>query len=242
MTGPTTGPMQPFDCDDADALAGAWALDALDADEARAIANHLEACDLPHEGLRAPGNAALLLAEALEPIEPSPALRARVMASVGATRLPAKTPWYRTPWLPRVAAGLAAAAVLALAVWNVQLQGRLADRESELRSVAAALSTGGPAHTVTGPAGGGLLVTGDQGPVFVGAVAAPAEGRLYEMWLIDADGNPRAVGTFVPESDDELVVAGLELPLEGFTTFAVTLESRRVDAPTSEPILAAPLT
>lgn len=53
------------------------------------------------------------------------------------------------------------------------------------------------------------------------------------------DEAPVAVGT-IPQGDDVAVVT-LERPLDDATTFAVTVESERVDAPTSDPVLVASL-
>jgi anti-sigma-K factor RskA len=244
-----TGPMRPpLTCDEADELAGAWGLGALDPEETDAVASHLASCDRPHEELRAAPGAGMVLDAALEPIPPSPELRNRVMDSIGATPRapepvpePAPVPWYRRQWVPRVAALAAAAAIVALAVWNIQLRGELQDRESELRQVASVLSRGGNAIAVSGPAGTGLLVAGEEGPILVAGVPVPEAGHLYEMWLIDDEGTPVAVGTFTPGADDELVIARLEHSTEGFATFAVTVERERVDAPTSDPVLVAPL-
>jgi anti-sigma-K factor RskA len=244
-----TEPMRPpLTCDQADELAGAWGLGALDPEEADAVASHLASCDRPHEELRAAPGAGSVLDVALEPIAPSPGLRGRVMDSIGAMPRathpppePAPMPWYRRGWVPRVAALAAAAAIVGLAVWNVQLRGELGDREAELRQVASALSRGGTAVAVSGPAGNGLLVAGEEGPILVAGVPVPEPGHLYEMWLIDDEGTPVAVGTFTPGADDELVIARLEQSTEGFATFAVTVEQERVDAPTSDPVLVAPL-
>ncbi len=240
-----TEPMRPLlTCDEADELAGAWGLGALDRTEADEVASHLASCDRPHEELHAAAGAGSVLEAALEPIQPSAGLRDRVMDSIGAAPIapqPAPAPWYRREWVPRVAALAAAAAIVGLAVWNVQLRGELGDREAELRQVASALSSGGPAITVSGPAGNGLLVTSQDGPILVAGVPPPEPGHLYEMWLIDEAGLPVAVGTFTLADDDELVIAQLERATTGFVTFAVTVEQERVEAPTTDPVLVAPL-
>lgn len=236
---------RPLTCDEADALAGAWGLGALERDEAAAVSAHLATCDRPHEELRAAIGAGSVLDAALEPMPPSAGLRARIMSSIGEEQTPrpaAGLPWYRRAWVPRLAAGVAAAAIVGLVAWNVQLRGQLEDRDAELRQVAAALSSGGAARSVTGSAGGGVLVIGEEGPLLVADVEPVDAGRLYEMWLIDATGTPVSVGTFQPAEGDALVIAQLEQPLEGFATFAVTVEDARVDAPTSDPVLVAPLT
>jgi anti-sigma-K factor RskA len=233
-------------CDEADALAGAWGLDALDADEAAAVAEHLETCDQPHAELRALPGAGALLTGALDPIQPSPGLRDRVMRSIGegpagARVIELDAPRQRPSWLPRAVAGLAVAAAVVLAVWNVGLRAELEHRDAQLQEVAAALSTGGPAFSVSGSVGGGVLVTGDDGPVLVADVEPPGDGLLYALWLIGPDGAPVAVGTFAPEANEAFAIVPLDRSLEGFATFAVTREAGPVDAPTSDPVLATSL-
>jgi anti-sigma-K factor RskA len=233
-------------CDEADALAGAWGLDALDADEAAAVAGHLETCDQPHAALRASAGAASLLPASLEPIEPSPALRDRLMRSIGADgegapviELEARRE--RPSWLPRALAGLAVAAALVLAVWNVGLRGELEDRDAQLAELAAALSAGGPAYGVSGEVGGGVLVTGEDGPILVADLEPLGEGLVYALWLIGPDDVPVAVGTFEPEAGQPVAIVPLDRSLEGFATFAITREEGPVDAPTSAPVLATSL-
>lgn len=71
-----------------------------------------------------------------------------------------------------------------------------------------------------------------------GLAALPLD-RLYELWLIDPDGSPTAVG--VVAQVDGVTVIPLERPLTGATAFAVTVEATRVEALTSDPVLRAPL-
>jgi anti-sigma-K factor RskA len=75
-----------MDCAAVDALAGAAVLGALDADELRAATRHLETCNQAHTEFRAVLNAGVVLGSTLEPAEPDPSLRARVMASAAVTR------------------------------------------------------------------------------------------------------------------------------------------------------------
>jgi hypothetical protein len=232
-------------CEAAEELAGALAFDALDLAEFEAVANHAATCSEPHSELRAALGAGMVLEAALEPVTPSPALRSRIMTSIAAdaeaARAPSRPSWFRRPWLARVAAGLAAATLVVLLGWNLVLQGRLADRQAELERVAAALSTDGAVQRVTGTAGGGLIVSGPDGPLFVASVPPAGAGKLYEMWLLDAAGAAVPVGTFDAPDPDGLVIVELERPLTGFTTFAVTVEASRVDAPSSQPVLVGPL-
>lgn len=75
-----------FSCEDVDELAGALALGAVDADEARAAREHLSTCSEPHAALRSLLGADAVLSNSLEPIQPSAALRDRLMSSVADLR------------------------------------------------------------------------------------------------------------------------------------------------------------
>lgn len=233
-----------FTCESADDLAGAWALDALEPEESAAMAEHLRTCDRPHAELREAHGAGAVLAASLEPIDPDPSLRARLMRSIDAQPAPMvdlTARRERASWLPRAVAGLAAAAAIVLAVWNVGLQGQLADRDARLRELAAAIGTGGQAYAVSGDVGGGVLVEGRDGPVFLADLAPPDAGMLYALWLIGPDGAPVPVGTFQPIAGDAVAIVPVEGSLEGFATFAVTVEEGPVDAPTTDPVLATSL-
>ena len=232
---------RPLTCDEADALAGAWALDALEADEAAAVAEHLQTCEEPHAELRSAPGAGTVLAAALDPVEPSRALRERVMRSIGDEPISIDTRPERRTWLPSAVAGLAAAAAIVLAIWNVGLRDELADRDAQMRELAAALGATGPVYTISGEVGRGLLVNGEEGPVLVADLEPPGEGLVYALWLIGPDDVPVAVGTFEPDADVPVAIVPLDRSLEGFATFAITREAGPVDAPTSDPVIAKSL-
>lgn len=245
-----------FSCEDVDELAGALALGAVDADEARAAREHLSTCSEPHAALRSLLGADAVLSNSLEPIQPSAALRDRLMSSVADLRRadapgtagPAAEPPSRSGWLdwlsPRVARPLAVAAVAALVavgVWGASLSGQLADRDRALRSVADAIAGGETAFRVEGDAGRGYVIdTPGSGATFVVAdVGSLPADRLYELWLIGPSGAVD-VGTFRPGADAVAVVP-VDRDLSGFDTFAVTVEAQRVSAPTSDPIMKGSL-
>ena len=243
-------------CERVDELAGAIALGALDPDELVAVSAHLETCDQPHDEIRELLGADRALAVVVEPREPSPELRDRVMASVGAGAKArsrgrsASTSVGRPRWFDWSSVGLwrglaAAAAVVVLLVglWNLSLQSQIATRDAALSAVADAISGGAPAYPVTGAAGTGYVIdTEGPGATFlVAGLESLPVGDLYEMWLIDAGGTALAVGT-IDRSNPDLVVATLEQDLVGFAVFAVTVEPERVEAPTSEPVMAGTLT
>jgi anti-sigma-K factor RskA len=245
-----------LDCDAVDELDAAMALDAITPDERRAIAEHLEGCPRPHQLVRSLLGFGVALASALEPVPPSPGLRERVLRSAAATAqdhrpsgapadaaAPRRPPEPAVPrgwlaWLsPGLARGMAAAGVAAavvLAVWNVTLQTEV----SEADRITIALAEASAVYPVTGEAGQGLLLDTPDGPRFLAArLETPAPGSLYELWLIGADGVPVDVG--VVTDADGVALVPLEEDLAGYVTFAVTLETARVDAPTTTPVLVA---
>jgi anti-sigma-K factor RskA len=240
-----------FVCRDVDELAGALALGAVDADEAMAAREHLETCAEPHAELRSMLGADAVLAAGVEPIQPSAALRDRLMDSVA--RMPRGAPaaeavavrepsgevrrgWldWLSPQLARPLALAAVVAVIAVGAWGVSLSSQLGQRDRALRQVADAIAGGEVAFRVEGDAGRGYVVdTPGSGSSFVVADLDPLPAdRLYELWLIGPDGAPVDVGTFRP-GDDAVAVVSVEQDLTGFETFAVTVEAKRVDAPTS---------
>jgi len=246
----------PVACDVVDALDAAIALDAITPEERRAIAEHLETCPQPHEQVRSLLGAGVALASALAPVEPSPALRERLMRSVAATaqdhregvapsdagaparalRGPAPRGWldWLSPGFARGLAAVAVATVAVLAVWNITLQAQVAESDR----IRTALADAGAIYPVTGEAGQGLLLDTPEGPRFLAAhLEAPPTGSLYVLWLIGADGVPVDVGVMTGEEGVALVP--LEDALGDATTFAVTVETARVDAPTTAPVLVA---
>ncbi len=244
-----------YACADIDALSGALALGAVDADELRAASEHLATCPEPHAELRSLMGADLALATSLEPIQPSAGLRDRLMATVAdmpqetaavpTPAAPDEAPPARRGWLdwlsPNVARPLAVVAVLALiavGVWGLSTASQLQDQQRALQAVAEAIAAGEPAHPVDGTAGQGYVVdTAGAGASFVVTDANALEANeLYVLWLIGPDGVPVDVGAFEP-GDAGVTVVPVEHDLSGFQTFAVTVEAERVDAPTSDPVM-----
>jgi anti-sigma-K factor RskA len=147
-----------------------------------------------------------------------------------------RRPWWRMEPLAMGIAAVALALAIGLGAWGLNLSAQLADREDALRAVASADA----AFAVAGSAGRGWVIeSGGQAHFVADGLAEPPTGQIYELWLLDAEGNPTAVGTV--EDPDDLVVVPLEHDLGNATIFAVTVEQQRVDAPTSDPVLVASL-
>lgn len=243
-----------LECSRIDELAGAIALGALDPDELAAAVAHLASCDQPHAELRELLGVDQALAFTLEPREPDPELRARVMASAGAASrgrqhapraaAPAGRRWF--DWSSvGLWRGVAVAAVIVLLVGAVSwvgLRQQVATQEAALSAIAEVVAGGAPAYPVSGPAGTGYVIdTAGHGASFlVAGLAEPPGGDIYVMWLLDAAGTPVAVGT-IDSTGPELTVATLEQDLVGFSVFAVTVEAGPVEAPTSDPVMAGQL-
>lgn len=232
-----------LECATVDELSGALALGAMPPDELRAAAEHLATCDQPHAQLRSFLGAEQVLAMSLERVVPSPALRDRLMADIAPAKAPRRglLDWL-SPRMARPLAVAAVAAVLLVGAWNLSLRSQLDQRDAALRSVADAISGGEAAFRVEGSAGRGYVVDtpGVGAALVIADLATLPSDRIYELWLIDADGAPVAVGTFTP-SNDAIAVVAVERDLTAFATFAVTVEAKRVDTPSGSPVMVGSL-
>ena len=241
----------PLDCSAVDELAPAYAVGALDPAEDRAISAHLATCDEPHTEARSIIGVASVIPGSLEPVPPSASLRQRLMTTVAETPqehrravAPARQPvrpldaprraWWRLGPLPTAVAAVGLAAAIGLGAWGATLNRQLAERDAALRAVASADAI----YAASGAAGSGWVVeSGEQAMFMAEDLADLPPGRLYEFWLIDADGNAVAAGTLT--DTDGVVLVTLERNLEGATTFAVTIEIERVDQSVNDPVMVA---
>jgi anti-sigma-K factor RskA len=238
-------------CSEIDELAAGYALGAVDPHEERGISAHLTSCAEPHAEARDYVAAAAALPSVLDPITPSAALRDRLMSTVARTpqdhrlhtapvaesnsRLPSRPrrPWWQLSPLPSALAAAAFAAAIGLGAWGLTLNSDLRERDAALRAVASADAI----YAASGEAGSGWLIqTGDEARFVATELADVPSDRLYELWVIDDEGNAMAAGTF---TDTDLTLVNLERGLEGASVFAVTVEHERVDRPTSDPVIVA---
>jgi anti-sigma factor RsiW len=208
-------------------LTAAYALDALGPDDALAYEQHLAGCERCQEELASLGAAAGSLAYAVLPVEPPPALRARILQAAHDERpnvIPFRPRVFSRP-LAAVAA-LAACAAVGLGVWNVVLHNDLNSAQEALRGVPL---TGASGSVVVGAGGNGALVVANL-------VSAPA-GKTYEAWVIE-NGKALPAGTF--DGGGRTSVIRLTRALPAGAIVAVTVErAGGVEQPTREPFITS---
>ncbi|MCW2991252.1 MAG: hypothetical protein JWM73_1846 [Solirubrobacterales bacterium] len=177
---------------------GAYALGALPDGERGRVAAHLATCPVCAEDAASLERAAARLIDVVPIVEPSPALRDRIMAVVepeaallrATRRAPeevrigasARRPWFEAlslRWAATAAALLIGGGVVGAAVW----------------------SSGGGTHTRTlsaevGRSHAWVELSGDQAHLVVDRMAAPTRGKVYELWIKSGDAAPR------PASED----------------------------------------
>jgi anti-sigma-K factor RskA len=245
-----------LDCATVDDLAAAYGLASVDPQDADGIEQHLDGCPQPHDQARELIAAASLVPMTVDPVGPSRGLRDRLMATVAVTPqehrvsavapapreivapLPTepRRPWWQLGSLPAAVAAVGLAAAVGLGAWGVSLSGQLAERDAALRAVASADAT----YLAEGQAGRGWVIeTGDQAMFMADGLADLAAGQLYELWLIDGEGNAVAAGVLT--DTDGVTLVPLERDLDDATTFAVTVETERVEQPTNDPVMVAAL-
>jgi anti-sigma-K factor RskA len=213
-------------------LTPAYALDALDADDARAYEEHLARCDRCRTELASLSEAAGALAYAGEAPAPPRELRERILHEARRER-PNVVP-LRPRWVLPVAAvaAVAACAAIALGIWATSLSSKL-DRQERLAGV-----LGNPAARHTDLAGNrGMLVVAPNGDavLIMRRLDAARPGRTYEAWIA-AGESPQPAGTFEGGRDDSVAFLARRVP-RGATVMVTVEKDGGVDAPTSKPFV-----
>jgi anti-sigma-K factor RskA len=196
-------------------LTAAYALDALDPDEAEAYERHLGQCEECREQLAELNETSAALAFGTVAPAPPPRLRDAILDRAAAERTNV-VPLLRRRWVARgvaVAAAAAACIVVGLAVSLSQ--------SSQTRTFSVSV----------GPDG--------RATMHVSGLPAAGSGKTYEAWIIPAKGGAaRPAGLFPDGADTTLRLRGIVPPN---ATVAVTKErAGGVDRPTMPPILSAP--
>ena len=250
-------------------LAPLAALDALDGQDLLDFREHLPGCAECQAELAAYEEVAGRMGASVGAVPPRPAVRDRVLASIGAT---VATPRARRPaqrwWLAALATAAAAALALDLLATRAELE-RMRDRAAalerqveqarhevsqlrdelvEARSVRDLVAR--PESRLTSLAGlkpapearGRMIwnaATREAVLLASGLDRAPA-GKAYEIWVIGPSGQPVPAGVFQPRPDGRAVVP---LPQVEDTalprTFAVTVEPANGSASPTGPMVLA---
>ncbi len=250
-----------MNCAEVDELLGAYALDALPADEAAQVRAHLAGCPEQAEKAAELRSVAVRLSAAAEPVAPPVELRARVLrasarepqeplAGRGEDARPPSdgqrfAPGRIVRFAPRVSitwasiAAVVVAAIIGLAVWNIVLQTRgggasvdqLARRATKVTTLEASGAPGSGVVIFYKDERKALVVADGMRPL------DPAK-NTYQLWAIDG-GKPTSIGLMQVSSDGHAVMV---VPFDAARakTLAVTIEPPGGSLqPTSAPIMRA---
>ena len=220
-------------------LTAAYALDALDSDEAREYEAHLAHCERCRSELASLSLTATSLAYATESPAPPADLRERILVQARSER--ANVVPLRPRWVGPVAAiaAVAACAAVALGIWAASLSSKLDDRNDKLAAqarVATILADPAARRVAFGDGRGTLVVTPMGEAVLVmNQLAAAPEGKTYEAWVAGG-GSPEPAGTF--EGGDTVVIKRLDRLVPNGAAVMITQEKDGgSDAPTSNPLM-----
>jgi anti-sigma-K factor RskA len=220
-------------------LTAAYALDALDPEDAREYEAHLARCERCRDELASLSEAAGARAYATEAPPPPPELRARILQQ--ARRERSNVVPLRPRWVVPVAAAAAVAAVAAIAVgiWAASLSSRLDSRTKALNDqqlITAVLSDPGSRRNAFESDRGTLVVAPSGNAVLVMNRLAPARpGRTYEAWIASG-GSPEPAGIFDGGGDVSVVLLARRVPQDAAVLLTVERDGG-ADAPTSQPFL-----
>lgn len=176
---------------------GAYALGALPDGERAIVAAHIEECPVCAEDASSLQRAATRLVDVVPMAEPSPELRARIMAVVEpeaallrATAGPprevrAAAPRQRASWIDALSLRWAATAAALLILGGVVGATALdpANKGRDTRTLAAEVGSG---HAW-------IELTDNKAHLVVDGLAAPKRNKVYELWIQTGDAAPRPV-------------------------------------------------
>jgi anti-sigma-K factor RskA len=224
-------------------LIPAHALDALDADDALLLEEHVVTCETCRIDLDELRETTALLAFATAPVEPPARLRAAILDAVAESVPEAVTPRRaRLAFLRGAFAGTVLGAAVALVI-GITLHSQLSDarssRDAQSALVSSLIDPSTRVQPLAGKLQGAVVRNGGSGKLVLVNLPHTAKGRTYEAWLIGADKVPAPAGTFAGGK-------ALVVPLRGnagkATTVAITVEPTGGSSkPTSAPVASASL-
>ncbi len=233
------------------ALSGAYVVDALDDEERKTFERHLPGCLDCQEEVASLREAAVTMADAVA-VEPPASLRASLLAeistvrqlppetkpadagrSTGATVLPFRSRRFRLASLAAAAAVAAAVTVgIAWQPWSQQETTQLTAADQVLsagdaQKVSIDFKDGSTASVYRSVSKGrAVILTTDM--------AAPPEGKVYEIWFRTPDGEMVPAGLMPKAPDNKVLLEGNAARATGV---GITIEPEGGSKqPTSDPI------
>jgi anti-sigma-K factor RskA len=217
-------------------LTAAYALDALEPEDARRYEAHLARCERCQGELAELSESAGALAYAADAPTPSPDLRARILSQARDERpnvVPLRSRWLRPL---TAAAAVAACAAIGLGLWAFSLSGKLDRSEADLAAqqrVAQILAQPG-SHKISFSRGTLVVGSNGKGALLLNKLAEPGSGRTYEAWVADG-GAPQPAGLF---TGGTTIAVPLDQPVRDGATVMVTEEKAGgTEAPSRAPFL-----
>ena len=222
-------------------MLAAFALHALDRDEAQAVSAHVQSCDRCRSELASWQEVTGQLGSAVRQVTPPPGLREAVLAGI---QMRQDVIQVRRGW----ALGLAAAAALVLLILAglgvslgrqlTAISTRLAAQEQVLALLAAPSAR---SVSLTGSVTAAVRFVYDpdrgRGALVVSDLQDPGREFVYQLWLI-AGTQPESAGTFRP-APGRPVVLPLVADFSRYQAVAISIERAPSGAPqpTTTPIL-----
>jgi anti-sigma factor RsiW len=222
-------------------LTAAYALDALEPDEAREYETHLAHCERCREELALLSTTATALAHGVEAPTPPPHLRERILIAARSERSNVVPLASRRPRALQVLAAAAAIAAIGLGVWAASLSRSLDSERSARDRVDSALGVlsdpGAQRVALHGRPGALVVAPSGQAALVIRKLGRAPSGKTYEAWVIEGK-HPQRAGTFA--GGGETTVLPLQHGVGAGATVAVTIERHGgVDAPQGPIVLSA---
>jgi len=227
----------------------AYVLGAIGWAEASALKAHLETCPVCQAELARYQQISDGIARAL-PLQMSPrSVRGKLLASLEKTETSARP---KTRWgFRQFATGVLALVLIStnliafLQIRELRQQHlQLADQVEQQHTILGMLAASTEIHSIRGDGfSGHLLLDREKNLAYLLTwnLPPPPQGQIYQIWLIDPNGDETAAALFRPEFDRPFTSAALvtSRTFVEFVGVEVTIEpSGGSDTPTSEPILS----
>lgn len=239
--------------------AAAYAIDALEPEEARAFEEHLRGCAECRAAVEEMRSVIVMLPFTVDLVEPPPRIKQQLMRQIRSTPVaraaapdaPARAVAARqparsrgTPWVALLRGALPTGVALASVVLVLGLAALLVRQQRELGELRRVQAVVGSPSTVVAPVSAGevrakLYMLPDSPTAYLvvdGLPRLPSD-RDFQVWML-AEGGPVSVGVHHPEGSGRWLIQAPR-PMREYDGVGITQEpSGGSPAPTTEPILA----